>query len=118
MLPFPRSLFSNRGIYNDIEVMTAKEIEELVNRGLNGNQHALSLLYNAYSHKMEKVCVKVVGDQMIAQELVHDAFILAFSKLNQLQNPRRFEQWLTSITSNVALRYINRNNTPQSISIF
>ena len=117
MLPFPRSLFNNRGIYDNIEVMTAKEIEELVNRGLNGNQHALSLLYDAYSQKMEKVCVKVVGDQMIAQELVHDAFILAFSKLNQLQNPRRFEQWLTSITSNVALRYINRNNTPQSISI-
>ena len=117
MLPFPRSLFSNRGIYNDIDVMTTKEIEELVNRGLNGDQQALSLLYNAYSHKMEKVCVKVVGDHMIAQELVHDAFILAFSKLNQLQNPRRFEQWLTSITSNVAFRYVNRNNAPQSISI-
>ena len=93
------------------------DIEELVKRGLNGDQQALSLLYNAYSHKMEKVCVKAVGDHMIAQELTHDAFILAFSKLHQLQNPKRFEQWLSSITTNVVLRYINRNNTPQSVSI-
>ncbi|MBR5332510.1 MAG: sigma-70 family RNA polymerase sigma factor [Muribaculaceae bacterium] len=117
MFPFSRSLFLNHGIYDNIETMTTKELENLVNRGLNGDQQALSQLYDAYSHKMEIVCVKVVGDHMIAQELVHDAFILAFSKLNQLQNPRRFEQWLSSITTNVALRYINRNNTPQSISI-
>lgn len=113
----PRSLFVVNGIYNKKRAISAMDFEELVKRGLNGDQQALSHLYNAYSHKMEKVCVKVVGDHMIAQELAHDAFILAFSKLHQLQNPKRFEQWLSSITTNVALRYINRNNTPQSVSI-
>lgn len=92
-------------------------IEELINRGRKGDEKALYHLYNTYSHKMVRICVKIVGNRMIAEELAHDAFILAFAKLDQLQNPKRFGNWLATITSNVALRYLEQNNAHQTISL-
>ena len=55
------------------------EIEELINRGLQGDEKAINQLYSIYSHKMVGICVKIVGNRMIAEELAHDAFILAIS---------------------------------------
>ena len=93
------------------------EIEELINRGKKGDENALCHLYNTYSHKMVSICVKIVGNRMIAEELTHDAFILAFSKLNQLQNPKRFEKWLSTIVSNISFRYLEQNEKYNTISL-
>ena len=93
------------------------EIEELINQGLKGDEKAINHLYNTYSHKMVGICVKIVGNRMVAEELAHDAFILAISKLNQLQNPRRFEAWISCITSNVARRYLEQNRNAQTIPL-
>ena len=91
------------------------EIEELINRGLQGDEKAINQLYSIYSHKMVGICVKIVGNRMIAEELAHDAFILAISKLNQLQNPKRFDSWLSCITSNVARRYLEQHRNTQTV---
>lgn len=91
------------------------EIEELINQGLQGNEKALNQLYSIYSHKMVGICVKIVGNHMIAEELAHDAFILAISKLDQLQNPKRFDSWLSCITSNVARRYLEQHRNTQTV---
>ncbi len=64
---------------------------------------------------MVGICVKIVGNRMIAEELAHDAFILAISKLNQLQNPKRFDSWISCITSNVARRYLEQHRSNQTI---
>ena len=91
------------------------DIEELINKGLKGDEKSLNQLYSIYSHKMVGICVKIVGNRMIAEELAHDAFILAISKLNQLQNPKRFDSWISCITSNVARRYLEQHRSNQTI---
>ena len=91
------------------------DIEELINKGLKGDEKSLNQLYSIYSHKMVGICVKIVGNRMIAEELAHDAFILAISKLNQLQNPKRFDSWISCITSNVARRYLEQHRSNQII---
>lgn len=91
------------------------DIEELINKGLKGDEKSLNQLYSIYSHKMVGICVKIVGNRMIAEELAHDAFILAISKLNQLQNPKRFDSWISCITSNVARRYLEQHHSNQTI---
>ena len=91
------------------------EIEELINRGLQGDEKAINQLYSIYSHKMVGICVKIVGNRMIAEELAHDAFILAISRLNQLQNPKRFESWISCITSNIARRYLEQHRNSQTV---
>ena len=66
---------------------------------------------------MARICQRIVGDRRVAEELSHDAFLLAFAKMDSLRNPRRFESWLTSITTNVALRYKQRHQEPAMLSL-
>ncbi len=103
--------------YNDIDTISIMETEQLINQVLAGDQQAITTLYNAYSQKMIEVCNRVVGDRFIAEELAHDAFLLAVAKLNQLSDPKRFGQWLSSITHHIATRYVRRDRTPLTSSI-
>ena len=93
------------------------DIEHLIERGRQGDEAALGSLYGAYHRRMTAICQRIVGDRRVAEELAHDAFLLAFTKMEQLRNPRRFESWLTSITTNVALRYMERHHEPQMLSL-
>ena len=109
--------FWQSGIYIYRDNAFLMDIEQLVARGVQGDEVALGSLYRAYHQRMTVICQRIVGDRQVAEELAHDAFLLAFAKMNQLRNPRRFEQWLTSITTNVALRYKERHHEPQMLPL-
>ena len=93
------------------------DIEKLIEQGKQGDDVALGSLYRAYHQRMTEICQRIVGDQCVAEELAHDAFLLAFAKMDSLRNPQRFESWLTSITTNVALRYKERHHEPAMLSL-
>ena len=93
------------------------DIELLVERGRQGDEAALGSLYGAYHRRMAEMCQHIVGNRQVAEELAHDAFLLAFAKLDQLRNPQRFEAWLTSIAANVARRYVQRHRGPLMLSL-
>lgn len=87
------------------------DIKTLVKRAQTKDSHALEILYNMYYPKMLGLCIKITKeDEETAKDLVHDAFILAFSSLRNLNTPERFSEWLTSIVRNVALKYMERKN--------
>ena len=109
--------FWQSGIYIHRDNAFLMDIEQLVARGVQGDEAALGSLYRAYHQRMTAICQRIVGDHQVAEELAHDAFLLAFAKMEQLRNPRRFESWLTSITTNVALRYMERHHEPQMLSL-
>lgn len=87
------------------------DMERVIGAALAGDQQAIAKLYNAYSHKVLGICHNIVSNRAVAEELSHDAFVLAFSKLDHLRNPERFDAWLSSIAANVALRYKQRHHT-------
>lgn len=93
------------------------DMERVIGAALAGDQQAIAKLYNAYSHKVLGICYNIVGSRAVAEELSHDAFVLAFSKLDHLQNPERFDAWLSSIAANVALRYKQRNHTLVTVPV-
>ena len=99
---------------NDIYWM---DMERVIGGALAGDQRAIAKLYNAYSHKVLGICYNVVGNRAVAEELAHDAFVLAFSKLDHLRDPNRFDAWLSSIASNVALRYKQRHHVLATVPV-
>ncbi len=99
---------------SDIDWM---DMERVIGAALAGDQQAIARLYNAYSHKVLGICYNVVGNRAVAEELAHDAFVLAFSKLDHLRDPNRFDAWLSSITANVALRYKQRHHTLATVPV-
>lgn len=94
------------------------DIKTLVERAKTKDSHALETLYNMYYPKMLGLCIKITKeDEDTAKDLVHDAFILAFSSLHNLNTPQRFGEWLSTIVRNVALKYMERKGKISFVSI-
>lgn len=94
------------------------DTKKLVERAKIKDSHALETLYNMYYPKMLGLCIKITKeDEDTAKDLVHDAFVLAFSSLHNLNTPQRFGEWLSTITRNVALKYIERKGKISFVSI-
>lgn len=93
------------------------DIEGFIERGRQGDETALGSLYRAYHRQMTGICQRIVDNRQVAEELAHDAFLLAFAKMDQLHNPQCFEAWLISITTNVARRYMQRHHDPSTLSL-
>lgn len=94
------------------------DTKKLVERAKAKDSHALETLYNMYYPKMLGLCIKITKeDEDTAKDLVHDAFVLAFSSLHNLNTPQRFGEWLSTITRNVALKYIERKGKISFVSI-
>lgn len=94
------------------------DIKTLVERAKTKDSHALETLYNMYYPKMLGLCIKITKeDEDTAKDLVHDAFVLAFSSLHNLNTPQRFGEWLSTITRNVTLKYIEKKGKISFVSI-
>ena len=113
----PVQSFGKRSIYTDRDSVFLMDIEKLIEQGKQGDEAALGNLYRAYHRRMTEICRRIIGDRCVAEELAHDAFLLAFAKIGSLRNPKHFESWLTTITTNVALRYKERHNEPKMLSL-
>lgn len=84
-------------------------LETLVERARQGDTDAWSTLYQAYAGPMKGVCIRLLGRRdEAAEDLVHDAFLLAFADIGKLRNPQRFGQWLTSIVTHLTLQHLER----------
>ena len=82
-----------------------------------GDEQALNSLYNTYSGKMMKICLRYVPDKQIAQDLLHDGFIVIFSSIGSLRNPERLESWMGVIMKNTVLRYLNQSNSTYTVPL-
>jgi RNA polymerase sigma-70 factor, ECF subfamily len=77
------------------------EDEELVGRVAQGDERALSELYDRYSRPVYATGIRSLGDAHLAEELVQDAFISVWRAAASF-DPRRasFATWLYRITRN------------------
>ena len=98
--------------------LMASNITTLVEKAKQGDADAFSTLYQMYYPKMKGICINILReDKAVVDDLVQDAFILAFVSLKDLKNTRRFSQWLTSITTNLVLKYQEQGKRYDFISL-
>jgi RNA polymerase sigma factor (sigma-70 family) len=83
--------------------------EELVGRVAEGDDHALSELYDRYARQVYATGVRILGDAHLAEELVQDAFTNVWQAAASF-DPRRasFATWLYRITRNRATDLVRR----------
>lgn len=96
----------------------ASNITTLVEKAKLGDADAFSTLYQMYYPKMKGICINILReDKAVVDDLVQDAFVLAFVSLKDLKNTHRFSQWLTSITTNLVLKYQEKGKKYNFISL-
>ena len=75
---------------------------EAIEKALKGNQQGFEYLYQStYKNKLY-LAVKYMGNLDSAQDVLQDAYIKAFSKLDTLLEPEKFPVWLGQIVVNTA----------------
>lgn len=101
-----------------MELTSQIEIVQLVKGAKNKDHRSIEALYKMYYPKMKGVCIKIIKtDGDIAHDLVQNAFIHALISLHTLHNEERFGEWLTTITRNVSLKYLQKKNKVRFIPL-
>jgi RNA polymerase sigma factor (sigma-70 family) len=74
----------------------------LVASALAGNQEGYDFLYQSTYQKKFFIAKKYMGNDMDAQDVLQDAYVQAFTKLNTLQDYQKFPNWFGMIVANTA----------------
>ena len=87
---------------------------ELINECVQGNSSAQRCLYELLHPRMYAVCLRYVGDKEEARDILHDGFILLFSKLKNYRGEGSFEGWARKLFVNTALMHLRKNDALKS----
>ena len=75
----------------------------LVQRFQAGDGAAFDELYGRYRHRLERFCLKRVGDHHAAEEVAQEAFTRALAALPKFAGERRFYPWVSVIASRLCV---------------
>lgn len=78
----------------------------LVHRTRSGDQEAYGELVARYQGHVYGLAYSLVSNWSDAQDIAQEAFIRAYSNLEQLRDPARFAAWLRRVTFSVAMNWI------------
>ncbi len=81
----------------------------VVRKACKGDVEAQALLYHQYSKAMFNICTRMTGNLNDAEDILQDAFVIAFRNLYQLREPTQFGGWLKRIVVNECIRFSKKN---------
>lgn len=83
-----------------------KKLEECIEGCRQRDPKAQSELYVRYASWMKRRVLPLVGDESLAEDLVHDTFILILEHIGELKDNARLESWMSLTLRRVALQYL------------
>lgn len=90
------------------------ETHELVSRCKAGDRQALQLLYQQFKPQLLGICRQYTNEESMAEDLLHDAFVVILTSLDKLKSDDKLESWMTSIVRNVGYHYRQHLNKEQA----
>ena len=81
------------------------------------NQKAQLALYNQYYSAMFNVAFRIVNDKTLAEEIMQDGFLSAFTKLDSYSGNVTFGAWLKKIVVNRSINELKKNSNYQTESL-
>lgn len=85
-----------------------QNIEQLLSQCQSGNPKAQLEVYNRYSKAMYNTALRIVKDTYIAEDIMQESFLTAFTKLNTLEDLKLFGAWLKRIVINNSIGQYNK----------
>jgi RNA polymerase sigma-70 factor (ECF subfamily) len=79
---------------------------ELVCRARAGDRAAYGELVTRYQGHVYGLAYSLAGDWASAQDIAQEAFIRAYTNLDQLREPERFAAWLRRVAFSVAINWL------------
>ncbi len=104
-------LVSSRVSYSET---TVNDDAQLISQALAGQTAAFGQLVQKYQDRLHNTVVHVVGNAEDAKDVVQEAFVQAFLKLESFQGASAFYTWLYRIAFNVAATFHRRRGAMRS----
>ncbi|MGD9719978.1 MAG: sigma-70 family RNA polymerase sigma factor [Pirellulales bacterium] len=92
-----------------------KDDVQLINEALDGDSAAFGHLVTRYQDRLYNTLVHVVGSADTAYDMVQDAFVQAYVKLETFERSSAFYTWLYRIAVNLAISRRRREKPMASV---
>jgi RNA polymerase sigma-70 factor (ECF subfamily) len=82
--------------------------QEIIDQCREGSQKAQFQLYKLYYRPMYSVCMRIVNHETDAEDVMQEAFLNAFRKIDTYKGEVSFGAWLKKIVINRSLDYLKK----------
>lgn len=82
--------------------------QEIIDQCKEGSQKAQFQLYKLYYKSMYSVSLRIVNNEMEAEDVMQEAFLSAFNKMDSYKGEVSFGAWLKRIVVNRSLDYLKK----------
>ncbi|HLZ00403.1 MAG TPA: sigma-70 family RNA polymerase sigma factor [Candidatus Angelobacter sp.] len=89
----------------------------LVQAAKSGDLEAFSQLVKRYDRNIFRIAQHITHNEEDAQDVVQEAFLKAYTNLEQFQGNSKFYTWLVRIAVNEALMKLRRRRSDKTVSI-
>lgn len=90
---------------------------DLVQRIRSGDRDALGELYDRYASVALAVGVRVLQDRELAEDVVHDAFVAVWEKMDRFDDARgSLRSWLLTVVRNRAIDRLRRTRPTDDVA--
>lgn len=88
------------------EIIDLKLIESCI----KGDRAAQKVLYDRLAPRMFPLCIRYVGDRVLAEDILQDGFITLFTHLDSYKGDGSFEGWARKIFVTTALMSLRKKD--------
>ncbi|PQJ73955.1 RNA polymerase sigma factor [Polaribacter gangjinensis] len=85
-------------------------IKDLIERCKKSDHNAQLQLYKAYYKAMYNAAIRILNDCFEAEDVMQEAFLTAFTKLDSYKGEVAFGAWLKRIVINKSINQLRKNN--------
>lgn len=96
----------------------AEDDAHLVRSVLSGNQNDYRILVTRYEAAATQWALRYVKDPSRAEEIVQEAFVEAFFRLDRLREPEKFGSWFRSFVTYAAIAWLRQRKSTLLVGEF
>jgi RNA polymerase sigma-70 factor (ECF subfamily) len=83
-------------------------LSETIRLAQQGDAGAFENLYQAHSRRVYALCLRMVGNPAEAEDLMQEAFLQTYRKIQTFRGDSSFSTWLHRVTVNIVLMKLRR----------
>src|SRR5437868_5452475 len=92
--------------------------EEVVARVLAGETALFEILMRRYNQRLYRVSRSILGDDAETEDVMQEAYVRAYTHLDQFEGRSRFATWLTKIAVHESLARLRRRRKVVEMDAF
>ena len=96
--------------------MSEQRVRQIVERCQQGDREAFGQLYTAMYDRLRGICRRYVSAESTIDDLLHDSFLLIFSKIDSVRDVAKAEIWMQRVTQNLSLIYLQQQKQKPVVS--